>query len=303
MAKLYSKRHAPPPDQYRYDLPEEVRWRLLHTMEQLRDDVGGSFDVDRMLHEVGERILREYGGLRRSGYIAARSSDHPVVEHFMSSDDEMALDFIETCFQVWGNCGRQKGVEALNEILQDAGLGYELTPFVEINTGKPGKLFGSSCGTVIEYQYPKFVRKDEQFTHETIIKPCLELLSDPRFRTANTEMLKAHDEHRKGDYADAITSCGSAFESVLKTICDCHGWPYDPDKDSCSKLVSICRDNGLFPPFYAPIFEATGTIRNKLGDAHGRGPAPMYAVGKEHVDHMIQMTSAHIGLLARLAKM
>jgi len=65
MAKLFSKRHTPPPDQYRYDLPEEVRWRILHTIEQLRDDLGGLFDVDRMLQEVGDRILREYGEVLR----------------------------------------------------------------------------------------------------------------------------------------------------------------------------------------------------------------------------------------------
>jgi len=303
MSGLFSKRHTQPPDRYRYDLPHEVRLRIFHTIEQVRDSLGNPLDIDRMLQEVGQRILREYGGLMRPGYEAARVSDHPVIEHFFSSHDEMALDFIEMCFQVWGNCGQQSGVDAINEVLRDASVGYELTPFVEIQTSKPGTLFGKRCGTIVEYRYPKFVRKDEQFTHETIIRPCLGLLANPRFQTANAEMLKAHDDYRKGKYADAVTSCGSAFESVLKTICDHHGWAYDSDKDTCSRLVSICRDNGLFPPFYVPIFEATGTIRNKLGDVHGRGPAPMYAVGKEHVDHMIQMTSAHIILLVGLAKL
>jgi hypothetical protein len=302
MSRLFSKRHTPPPEQYRYDLPEDIRWRIVHSIEQLNEDFGGRFDIDRMLQEVGERILREYGGLLRPSYDAARVSDHAVVQHFFSCDERMALDFIEMCFQVWGNCGRQKGVDAINEVFRDAAIGYELTPFVEIQTNKPGKLYGRLCGTIVEYQYPKIVMKNEQLSHEATVRPCLELLADPRFRTANTEMLKAHDDYRKGEYADAITSCGSAFESVLKTICDHHGWTYDPDKDTCSKLVGICRDNGLFPPFYAPIFEATGTIRNKLGDAHGRGPTPVYVVGKEHVDHMIQMTSAHIILLVGLAK-
>lgn len=303
MSKLFSQRHAPPPDQYRYDLPHEVRLRVFHSMEQICDSLGNPLDVDRMLQEVGQRILREYGGFNAPGYEAARISNHPVIEHFFSSHDEMALDFIEMCFQVWGHCGQQRGVDTINDVLRDAGVGYELTPFVEMQTDKPGSLFGRPCGTVIEYQYPQFVRKDEQFSHETTVRPCMELLANPKLRTANAEMLKAHDDYRKGNYADAVTSCGSAFESVLKTICDQQGWPYDADKDTCSRLVGICRDHGLFPPFYAPIFEATGTIRNKLGDAHGRGPAPMYAVGKEHVDHMIQMTSAHILLLARLARL
>lgn len=140
MSKLFSKRHAPPPDQYRYDLPDNVRWRILHSIEHLSKDSGNRFDIDQMLQEVGDRILREYGGLFRPGYEAARVSDHPVIEHFFSSDEEMALDFIEMCFQVRGNCGRQKGVDAINEILRDAAIGYELTPFVEIQTNKPGNL-------------------------------------------------------------------------------------------------------------------------------------------------------------------
>jgi hypothetical protein len=142
MTKLFSKRYTPPPARYRYDLPDDIRWRIIHSIEQLTDEFCSRFDIDRMLQEVGERILREYGGLLRPGYDAARVSNHPIVEHFFSSNEEMALDFIEMCFQVWGHCGQQKGVDAINEVFRDAGIGYELTPFIEIQTNKPGSLFG-----------------------------------------------------------------------------------------------------------------------------------------------------------------
>src|SRR4051794_21857001 len=77
--------------------------------------------------------------------------------------------------------------------------------------------------------------------------------------------------------------------------------PTIPIRTPSPSWSKACNANGLFPPFYAPIFEAVGTIRNKMGDAHGRGPTPLYAVAKEHADHMLQMTSAHITLLVRLA--
>ena len=114
-------------------------------------------------------------------------------------------------------------------------------------------------------------------------------------------MMKAHEAYRKLQYEDAITDAASAFESTLKTICSTRGWAYNPDKDTLSPLVKACNANSLFPSFYVPIFEAVGTLRNKMSDAHGRGPKPPYTVSKEHADHMIQMTSAHITFLVRLA--
>ncbi len=89
--------------------------------------------------------------------------------------------------------------------------------------------------------------------------------------------------------------------SVLRTICHHKGWPFDQNKDTFAKLVGICKDNHLFPPFYVPVLEAAGSIRNKISDAHGRGPVPQYAVSKEHADHMIRLASTNITFLVGLS--
>lgn len=61
MDKIYSKRNAPQPDTYRYDVPDRVRWRILNTLNGFSqhgwDGLGG-FSVDRMLLEVGEKLLQ-----------------------------------------------------------------------------------------------------------------------------------------------------------------------------------------------------------------------------------------------------
>jgi hypothetical protein len=304
MTGLYSRRASPQPDAYRYDIPENVRWRILHTMKELSEHWNLTFDLGEMLGEVRDKLLQQYGSLYRPMYDAACVHNDPLLNHFLCCPDDKALDFIEACFHTRFGCGREAGVKAINQIFQEEAIGYELTAWREIETDEPARLFGRPiAGKSFRIEFPRIIRKDEQFTHREIVQPCLAALGHPKLQTANSEMLSALEEYREGKYADALTSCGSAFESVLKTICEHHGWTFDPDKDTCSKLVGICRENNLFPPFYAPIFEATGTIRNKLGDAHGRGPAPMYAVGKEHVDHMIQLTSAHIVLLVGLAKL
>lgn len=303
MNEVYSRR-SQQPDMFRYDVPNEVRSRILHNLRQLADDLESHVGFDNLLNKVGERLLSQYGGLRRPAYEAARQSNDPVIQHFFSCRDDEALDFVEVCIQVEPLGIGNRFVDAVNTIFREDAIGYELSPLVQRETNEPAFLHGRRLsGKTIRFDFPKFVRKDESLLHEQSVRPCLEVLGNPKFSTANAEMLKAHEDYRKGNYPDSITACGSAFESVLKTICDHHGWPYDPDKDTCVKLVNTCREKGLFPPFYTPIFDATGTIRNKLGDAHGRGPVPMFAVGKEHVDHMIQMTSAHIVLIVGLAKL
>lgn len=300
---IFSKRNSQRPDTYRYDIPQDVRLRVLHTFRQIAEAIPSHSSLPSILQEVGEKLLQQYGRLDASMYRAASSGD-PIVDHFLLCNEEKALDFIELCFQAWSYRGGNDGVVAINKVFQEESIGYELTPMREIVTGEDARLFGRRTGgKLIKYEYPHVIKKEDQFVHQEIVRPCLEVLSNPIFQTANSEMLKSYEDYRKAKYADAITSCGSAFESVLKTICSHHKWAYDPDKDTCSKLVAICKDNGLFPPFYAPIFEATGTIRNKLGDAHGRGPAPMYTVGKEHVEHLIHTTAAHILLLVTLAKL
>jgi len=296
MDKLYSKRRHSSPAFLRYDIPPDIRTRILAVFKDHSSPPYGGFD--QLLSEVGNVIFKQYGSLSQSMYRMARHSDHPVIEHFLSCEHEYALDFIEACFQQPAYDGGQTGVNEINGIFHETGIGYELTPFVEhpIKTS----LFGRRRQG-IQYEFPRAIRRDDQLVHQEVIEPALRLLSDSRLRVANSEMLKAHLALRHSEFEDAITLSGSAFESLLKTICDIKGWAYDQNRDTCSKLISICRDNDLFPAFYVSIFEAVGAIRNKLGDAHGRGPAPVYQVSREYAEHMVRMTSSHMLLIAKLA--
>ena len=299
MKRLFTKRDAPPPDRLRYDIPEQVRTRIIAVF---KDHVDSQHGFGGLLRDVGDMLFKEYGGLFQSSYAAARRSDNPVIEHFYCCDDAHALDFIEACFQQWPYRGGQDGVDELNNIFREHGIGYELTPYVEheVEREEEGR-FGKRKQKYIETDYPRVILVDSQLAQREIIEPTLHLLTDSRLRVANAEMLTAHLALRGGEWEDAITSCCSAFESLLKTICDLNGWSYDPNRDTCSRLVVICRDGGLFPPFYAPMFEAVGTVRNRLGDAHGRGPTPMHTVSQEHAEHMVRMTSTHMLLIAKLA--
>ena len=305
MAQIFSQRNLHQPSRLRYDLPNEVRRRLFATLQQAGGEYDPEFETNVLLNQLGRKLVKQYGGLCAPGYEAARQSHDPIIEHFLSCDDGRALDYIEFWFQcpAYSRTGK-RAVEAVNEVLRECGIGFELSPWVNKETPQAKSISDMIWMASVQPEvvsYPEFIKKDSQFTHASIVQPCLDVLTNPVFAVANQEMLDAFAKYRHGDFDGAITSCGAAFESVLKTIGDKKKWKYDHDKDTCAKLVDACYQNNLFPSFYVEVFKQVGTVRNKLGDAHGRGPAPAYTVGQEHVEHLIQLVAAHIVLLDKLA--
>jgi hypothetical protein len=307
MSPLFSKRHRPAPASHRYDVPNDVRSRILYAIDQLSRDFYNAFDFGRMLQGVGDKLLVEYGFLRGSGFEAARVNDNPVIQHFFSCDDQMALDFIEACFQVWGNCGRQRGVETINGIFQDAAIGFELTPFVEIDTGKPGMLFGAELGTVIEYRYPQFIKKDSEYLHADAVQPALVVLSDARYQGANEEFLRAHEHFRHARYQECLNECLKSFESTMKIICHNKGWAYNQN-DTASILIQKCLNSALVPTFSQQqltslrtlLESGVPTVRNKLG-GHGQG-VQQNTVPMHLAQYALHLTAATVLLLVRCAE-
>jgi len=300
MWKLFSQRNVPLPSELSYDIPDEVRKRILYVFNDNTSE--GHSGFSSLFEKIEIDLLKRYGNLSCSSYNAGRRHDEPVIEHFLCCDDHKAIDFIEVCFKQLAYPGNDSYVKEINEIFQETGVGYEFTPLVEHHVGEETFLFGHKRqGNVIKYEYPRAIRREHQLLHKEIISQSLQLLSDNRLRVVNSEMLKAHSALRDGLYEDVITKSGSAFESFLKTTCKIKNWPYDEDKDSCKRLIDICREHNLFPKFYVPAFESVGTIRNKLGDVHGRGPSGGTQVKREYAEHMLHVTSAHMLFLAKMA--
>ena len=285
----------------RYGIPDEVRYRILLVLDDAVVNASGDFEL--FLSQVGRLLLKRYGVLAQSGYIAARRSQNPVVEHFACCDEQQFFYLLELCFQQDVLAGKQNAVDEINQILRQTGIGYYLTPFVEREKETEAWIVPGwkQKGIAKEYEYPKAVRSADVLIQQAITEPTLTLLSDARLKVSNSEMLQAQQALRAGEYDNAITLSASAFESLLKTICDIRSWDYNKDRDTCSTLIGICRKNGLFPPFYTSSFELIGTIRNKLGDAHGRGPVRTNLTLLEHAEHMINLTSTNMLFLARLA--
>jgi Domain of unknown function (DUF7014) len=220
----------------------------------------------------------------------------------------MAIDFIEACFQSWGNCGEQRGVDAINEILRDSATGFELTPFVTIQTDKPGGMFGRNVGRVIEHQYPQMIRVDSQYLHRETVQPAIGILSDSRFQCANQEFLAAHEHFRHGRFQECLNECLKVFESTLKIICHAKKWPYQ-QTDAAKQLIQICLNNGLIPTFGQQQLTSLRTLlesgipttRNKLS-GHGQGVQPV-DVPEAVAKYALHLTATTVVLLAESAQL
>lgn len=302
---LFSKRNRGQPDTFRYDLPHEVRSRILHAIQQIADGYMSTFQFGMMLDAVGKKLLLEYGGLCSPGYEAARVSNDPVIEHFFCCDDEKALDFIELCFEAFHNPGQQ-GVAAINGILRDAAVGYELTPYVETITDKPGNLFGRPAGRVVEIQRPKLIKRESELLHAEATQPTLDLLTDSRYQGANVEFLAAHEHFRHSRFKECLNECLKAFESTMKIICHQKGWPYDQN-DTAKKLIAVCLGRNLVPTFSQQqltslrtlLESGIPTVRNKTS-GHGQGVA-VADVDPHLARYALHLTGATILLLVESA--
>ena len=134
----------------------------------------------------------------------------------------------------------------------------------------------------VGYQYVsgQIIRIEFQHIHIDVVVPALQLLSDPKFDSANREYRSAHEAYRHGELEDCLVDCGKALESVLKVIGRKRGWKFN-DTDTASKLILAAVDDGFLAAYLDPslnhlkglIETSTPVLRNKMG-AHGSGVSP-----------------------------
>ena len=291
MFKPFSKRGKPEPAELTGEVLPDVRNRLYHQLSEVINRREGW--MDKCFEDAANEGLKAYGGLHASPL--ATTLLGAAKEHYSQCQDERFIDFLEWIFRSDGYRSSQFGVDIVNSVFREEGIGYEFSPYVVTTT----QLGGGSVRC--EITYPEATVKTNQLLHSTTVMPALQLLSDKKWHAANIEMLKAHEHLRHGNVEDAILWAGKCLESVLKLICDTKGWPLKPDKDTLGVLLQTCFSHGLFPEPYVRVFSgSSGEIRNKFS-GHGSAKSPHGDATFEMAEHMIQITSAHVVLLATMA--
>ncbi|MDP9963556.1 hypothetical protein J2W37_001267 [Variovorax paradoxus] len=295
---LYSKRkrqlNKEAPDIFTYErFPQAFRVQVIYLWNYGFGDYS-SPDIYEAYATI-VKILREETGrfaLIDLGYNGKTSSEELQGYLLSSIGPDQILDVLELSFKVMNGIARKpyyayrehaskfvdKAIDDLNIRFREHNIGYQFTN-------------------------DEIVRIDSELIHAEVVKPTLKLLSQPHFKGAQEEYLKAHEHYRHGNAKEALNECLKAFESAMMSICQKRGWSYGP-KDNAKTLIGICFANHLIPTFWES--EMTGlralleggvpTGRNKLA-GHGQGAEPV-SVPPHIVSYIMHMTAANLKFLA-----
>lgn len=160
----------------------------------------------------------------------------------------------------------------------------------------------------IKYEFDTYQQRRNYIYKE--FQPLLDALEGKNKAPADTSIsktLKSFDEggvhaaweraldRRNNDPEGAITAARSLLETVCKHILDFQGVAYDPNKVELHELYKLVANKlSLSPEQHneevfrqilggcSGIVSGLGTLRNRLGDAHGQGqygakPSPRHA--------------------------
>lgn len=270
---LYSKRKkkaekAGQPDVYQYDtLPNPLRVQIT----KILNDALGPDDPWDGIEEV---ITREKG----IHSLGVASSAHERCNNVILGADQIddCLDIIDLAFGyihrvLRGKEGYELQSDGIVQLPEDA--------IKELN------IRFREAGVGYQFEDGKILRVDSQFVHAEVVKPALQLLSDPRYKGPHEEFLDAHAHYRAGEYKDCTVDALNAFESTMKSICDAKGWGY-PEGAPAAILIKTLRGKGLLPDYLEPSFiqlqavlkSGLPKVRNK-GGGHGQGSQPKKTPG------------------------
>lgn len=226
-----------------------------------------------------------------------------MAEFMWSCEDSHFFDVVEYMFQTQSGkmlIRRDDFIDRVNQLFNLDDLPYKLSygkiDEIRSDDGDSGnglESFGRSLS--YDFTFPKIIRKDSEVIDSTAIEPVLALLRGKEYREANKEFMSSLEDYRHSKYRDSVTKCCSAFESVMKITCEKRGITLK-GRETAGPLISMLLKDMELPIFYDQPLMIIGTIRNKLGIAHGSGSEEK-AVSENMALYSINATAAAILLL------
>jgi hypothetical protein len=271
-------RRGKPAQPFDYKVTDSLRNKILLWCDDTfsnRHNPYGRGDYTSTFWKEIQRILQYRHGRQVLTDVRLPPDTDSKIFLLITCKDEEFIDFIEYIFRV--ECLFQVAnnendlVAQINQLLSSESLGYVLTEFVKEERVEETQ-FGRGP-VIITIAWPQVIRKDNQVIYDTAIKPVLQLLSHPNFKTANLEYLESLDDYRKGDWGDSLTKCCSAFESVMKIICEKKKWNYS-QSDTAGPLIKAIISNVKLEQHFEQPLVFIATLRNKYSKSHGAGIQP-----------------------------
>lgn len=290
--RVFSRRERPIASQPLKPLTMEFRNRVVML---LRNQMQGSFEG--FLIDLHKPVAFLLGAPRLSPATANSTHAEDLLSFLFSCKDENFLDVIELIFRsnISGISWPDNDlIPAINQFLQVDNLPYHLTSYT-IESYEEITRYGSRQTGFRLTEYPRIICKENEVLHIEAIEPALHLLNASGFKLANAEFLKALEDHRKGDFGDCLTKCGSAFESTMKIICEKHGIPFK-QTDTASVLLRAILSKSKLDNFWEPPLILIATLRNRLSSSHGAG-SQAKIVPRHIATYAVNATASAIVLL------
>lgn len=289
---VFSRREQLPAGLEHKPLPLAFRNRVIML---LQDELQYSFDD--FLGALHRKLAYLHGKFQLMGQQSRSSHQDDLINFLLTCKDEYFLDVLELIFR--SDLQQVKWPEnalipSINEFFRVDDVPYYLTGYLveEYQTS----FHGSPATAIRIAEFPTVIRRDSELLHQNAIKPALNVLSGGAFKHANSEFLKALEDHRKGDFGDCLTKCGSAFESVMKVLCSKKSIPFK-ETDTAATLLKALLNNGQLDAYWEQPLILIATLRNRLSSSHGAGTQPKKT--PEHVaTYMVNATASGVLLLS-----
>jgi hypothetical protein len=281
-------------------LPQSLRVQIVHI---ITDAIGKDYyvsyasgsKVEEAYKAISDILCREYGVFELNNY---RTYEEKMANFILQEQNiDRVLDVIELSFHLINaipdmNEHRQyvaiklkapEAIEELNERFKQHGIGYS-------------------------YEIDRIIKVATAYTHVEVVKPTLQLLTNPKFAGANEEYLKAHEHYRHGRNKECLAECLKAFESTIKIICTEKRWHFN-ESDTSRVLVNLILTNNLVPTYIQSqltslrslLESGIPTLRNRLG-GHGQGASQTLA-DDETTRYGLNLTGSNIIYLIELSDM
>ncbi|MCL1139126.1 DUF7014 domain-containing protein [Shewanella pneumatophori] len=261
-----------------------------------------------LLNEIHSMMMMNLGKVIGSAESRGYFNDYSaaMLEYMWSCEDDYFFDALEYIFQT--QAGRvllqyNSFIDEINQFLDIDELPYKLTygnvETIEVENDSDDSVT-SGFARVLKYDvtYPKIIRKDSEAIDQTAIEPVLTLLRGKEFSAANKEFLSGLEDYRHGKYRESVTKCCSAFESVMKVVCQQRKIKLKGNETVGPLIAKVIEHTDLDKFFDQPLM-LIGTIRNKLGISHGSGVEEKHV--SEHVAlYSINATASAILLVTRV---
>ncbi|UKJ74440.1 STM4504/CBY_0614 family protein [Azospirillum brasilense] len=259
-------------DVYIYEpIPNPLRVQVIHILKDaLTSYYGFTFNreqTDEAWSLINDTLKREKGVLALTRKVTTSPSEH-VTEYILNGETDDFLDAVDLSFKVV-----HFYLPQINEY-EKKRLGIKID---EVEAVKELNARFREHGIGYEFVNGQLIQISNRLLHVETVLPAIRLLHEEQFEGADQEIRNAFEHYKRGEFSDAIVDAHSAFESVLKSICDGMGWDY-PKNAPGANILNIAKNKGLFPDYLDNSFDqlisvlksGLPKVRNEEG-GHGQG--------------------------------